>query len=227
MQSHFEFDWVGENSLIIRAQSPQSAQQLAHLQDHYQTTLAEHLLDSILAYDTLLLVFTLPYAMQLDDFSTLYAPMQPLHAMSPAAQHHRIPVCYDPKFALDLSAIAAHTGLSASAVIAAHQSTEYTVQAMGFSPGFGYCGPLPEALSMPRRAQPRTQVPAGSVAIAERQTAIYPQASPGGWHILGRCPLNLFAADRPLAQASLLRSGDRVSFYAIDRDTFEHWPVNA
>lgn len=221
MDPVFTFDWVAEDSLMVRAQTPHSVLQLKPLQAHYHNTYAEQLIDSVLAYDTLLLIFTLPCAQQFN--TRLDLPVPVLNALPTVGQQHRIPVCYDAEFALDLADIAAHTGLSPQAVIAAHQSTEYRVLAMGFSPGFGYCGSLPEALSMPRKAHPRTQVPAGSVAIAENQTAIYPNASPGGWHILGRCPLRLFDASQPLAHASLLQTGDRVCFYAIDRNTFDHW----
>jgi KipI family sensor histidine kinase inhibitor len=90
---------------------------------------------------------------------------------------------------------------------------------LGFLPGFAYLGDLPEKLHLPRRAVPRTRVPAGSVAIAEELTAVYPVVSPGGWRLIGRTPLRLFdhRADPP----SLFAPGDRVRFVAVDAAEFE------
>jgi KipI family sensor histidine kinase inhibitor len=103
-------------------------------------------------------------------------------------------------------------------VIAAHSGVQYRVGAIGFAPGFAYLGMLDARLVLPRRSTPRTHVPAGSVAIAEQQTAIYPQASPGGWHLLGLCPWPMFslAGTAPCR----LALGDRVRFVAIDQATY-------
>jgi KipI family sensor histidine kinase inhibitor len=86
----------------------------------------------------------------------------------------------------DLRAVAERTGLSESAVVELHAGTTYRVYLLGFVPGFAYLGTLPAALELPRRSEPRTRVPAGSVAIAGRQTAVYPFSTPGGWHLIGR-----------------------------------------
>ena len=107
-------------------------------------------------------------------------PMQPGRSLV-------IPVLYD---GADLHVVAARLGLSSAEVIAMHSSVEYDVFAVGFLPGFPYAGYLPPALAgLPRRDSPRLNVPAGSVAIVGRQTAIYPRRSPGGWHLLGTTPL--------------------------------------
>lgn len=121
---------------------------------------------------------------------------------------HEIRVRYDGE---DLEEVAARTGLSTDAVIQIHGSQEYRVYVVGFVPGFAYLGPLDERLALPRRDSPRKRVPAGSVAIAERQTGIYPTATPGGWHLIGTSDVTLFdpARDRP----SLLKVGDRVRFH--------------
>lgn len=225
MQGPWQLSWVSEDSLLVKPTAGLSALALGSLQTHCQTHFGAHLLDSILAYDSLLLVFALSYAMRAD--IALELQHGPVNDQSQVPTRlHRLPVCYDPEYALDLADIAVQTGLSAAEIMTLHQSTEYRVLAMGFSPGFGYCGPLPPQLAVPRKQQPRTQVPAGSVAIAETQTAIYPQASPGGWQIVGRCPVVLFDATRPLSQASLLRAGDRVCFYAISRADLMHWEAN-
>lgn len=121
-----------------------------------------------------------------------------------------IPVSYGGKSGPDLDDVAAHAGLMREAVIDLHCRTEYRVAMLGFTPGFAYLIGLPDALHMPRRATPRTRVPAGSVAIGGAQTGVYPRETPGGWHLIGRTPLNLFdpARDPP----ALLRPGQRVRF---------------
>ena len=122
---------------------------------------------------------------------------------------HRIPVVYDGP---DLAEVARTVGLSVEAVIAAHVRPIYRVFLVGFVPGWAYLGPLPEELELPRRHIPRTQVPAGSVAIAGRQTGIYPVPVPGGWHLIGRSSVRLFLPDSD--PPSLFRAGDRVKFFA-------------
>lgn len=110
----------------------------------------------------------------------------------------------------DLVAVAAALQLSPEAVIALHSEATYTVGAIGFSPGFPYLLGLPHSLVLPRRATPRARVAAGSVAIAAGQAGIYPQATPGGWHVLGRTETQLFALDQD--PPALLAVGDRVRF---------------
>lgn len=121
-----------------------------------------------------------------------------------------IPVRYDGP---DLHAVAAATDLNVDAVTAIHTGVEYFAYMLGFAPGFAYLGDLDPVLRLPRRESPRTRVPAGSVAIAGAQTAVYPHETPGGWHLIGRTGLSMFDAtrDRPC----LIRPGDRVKFEAI------------
>lgn len=122
---------------------------------------------------------------------------------------HRIPVIYDGE---DFDDVIRTLGISRDELIAKHTSPIYRVFLVGFVPGWAYLGPLPEELYLPRRQTPRMQVPAGSVAIAARQTGIYPLPTPGGWHILGRTSVKVFLpnSDPPC----LFRSGDRVKFFA-------------
>lgn len=134
------------------------------------------------------------------------------------ARRVTIPVWYAPDVGLDLLALASELDLSSDEIVALHSGAEYLVFMLGFKPGFPYMGTLPERLAAPRLETPRTAVPAGSVAIAGRQTGIYPVRSPGGWRILGRTPLHLFDPHRE--QPFLLRAGDRVRFEPIDRTGF-------
>lgn len=128
-----------------------------------------------------------------------------------------VPVCYGGDFGPDLDALASHAKLAVPDVIARHTAATYTVAMLGFAPGFPYLFGLDPALHMPRRASPRTRVPAGSVAIGGAQTGIYPSELPGGWQLIGRTPLVLFDAQRD--PPGLLMPGDRVRFVAIDAAT--------
>ena len=121
---------------------------------------------------------------------------------------HRIPVVYDGP---DLDAVAAARGLSRRQVIDLHTRPIYRVFLVGFVPGWAYMGPIADELVLPRRPVPRTQVPAGSVAIAGQETGIYPLVSPGGWHLIGRTSVKLFLPDSD--PPSLFRAGDRVKFF--------------
>ena len=142
-----------------------------------------------------------------------------LEGVRPATRRWTIPVCYDPHFALDLEAVAQRTGLSPAEVIELHSATTYHVYMIGFLPGYPYMGDLPARLALPRRGNPRTQVPAGSVAIATTQTAVYTLQSPGGWHILGRTPVPLWSRQR--TPPALLAPGDKVRFAPIAMAEFE------
>lgn len=124
---------------------------------------------------------------------------------------HRIPVVYDGP---DLDEVATRLGLTVQQVIDLHGRPIYRVFMVGFVPGWAYLGPLPEELIVPRRAVPRTRVPAGSVAITGQQTGIYPLDSPGGWNVIGRTSVRLFLPDSD--PPSLFRAGDRVKFFPID-----------
>jgi len=130
---------------------------------------------------------------------------------APVPSEHRIPVRYD---GVDLEWVSSSTGLSVEEVIVRHTSRSYTVDLLGFVPGFAYLSELDPSLQLPRRAQPRPRVAAGSVAIAASQTAVYPLETPGGWHIIGRTDTAMFdpARDPP----ALLYPGDRVLFERVE-----------
>ncbi|MEP6823014.1 MAG: 5-oxoprolinase subunit PxpB, partial [Chthoniobacterales bacterium] len=130
-----------------------------------------------------------------------------------------IPVCYEGEFAPDLGLVAKRARLTQREAKVAHASARYRVSCLGFAPGFPYLAGLPRLLATPRRVAPRVQMAAGSVAIGGGQTGIYPQASPGGWNVIGRTPLRLF--DVGMEQPALLTLGDRVRFRAISRAEFE------
>lgn len=107
-----------------------------------------------------------------------------------------VPVCYAPEVAPDLPALAERTGLSPDEIAALHSSITYEVWMLGFMPGFPYLGKVPAPLAIPRKDRPTPRIPAGSVAVAEEYTGVYPFDSPGGWHIVGRTPLTVTDYDR-------------------------------
>ncbi len=140
-------------------------------------------------------------------------------APAPPPRTVEMPLCYEPPYAEDLLEVAAHTGLAPQEVVRIHSAATYRVLMIGFAPGQPYLGGLDARLAMPRRSSPRHRVEAGSVAIANAQTTIYPFATPGGWNVIGRTPLVLFDPVRD--PASLLEPGDAVAFVPIPTGDFE------
>lgn len=135
-----------------------------------------------------------------------------------AARIVDIPVCYGGELGPDLAEVCALHGLGEEQAVALHTSVSYLVYFLGFVPGFAYLGELPKELEAPRLATPRKKVPPGSVGIAGRQTGVYPFATPGGWRLIGRTPMNMFRrGPRP---SSALSIGDRVRFAAISPQQF-------
>ena len=130
-----------------------------------------------------------------------------------------LPVCYDAEFGLDLGEVVAQTGLNAAEIVRRHAASEHRVLMVGFAPGQPYIGGLDARLAVPRLATPRTRVPAGSIAIANAQTVVYPFEIAGGWNVLGRTPLRVFDPQRE--PPSLLAPGDRVRFVPIARAEYE------
>lgn len=127
---------------------------------------------------------------------------------------HEIPVVYGGEFGPDLEAVAQAVGMSADEVIALHSGADYQVAAVGFSPGFPYLTGLSAALDVPRKSTPGLAVAAGSVAVGAGQAGIYPFASPGGWHVLGRTDARLFDITRE--RPAMMQPGDQVRFVAVD-----------
>jgi KipI family sensor histidine kinase inhibitor len=175
----------------------------------------EGIQDVVLAYRSVA-VFAEPEQVDLVDLESRLAAIESSSEAHATGRSLVIPVLYD---GADLHDVAARLALSSAKVVALHSSVEYDVFAVGFLPGFPYAGYLPPALAgLPRRDSPRLKVPAGSVAIVGRQTAIYPRQSPGGWHLLGTTPLciaDVQAGYFPIA------SGDRIRFQPISAAEFE------
>ena len=131
----------------------------------------------------------------------------------------RIPVCYGGELGPDLSNVAAFSGMSESEVVRVHTAAAYRVFMVGFVAGFAYMGIVDRRIAMPRHSTPRVRVPLGSVGIAGVQTGIYPAETPGGWQLIGRTPVKPFDMSR--AEPFLVKAGDAVRFYEIDRAAYD------
>ena len=214
---------AGENSLIVYfgdAPSESIASEVAATAGQLRTSLGEQLIDLVPSYASLLVIY--------DHFKTDH------HAVRAAIRHAlakpiekdtsqlgtlvTLPVYYSVESGPDLQTLADNASLSTEEVISIHQQAEYRVYAIGFAPGFAYLGELDPRIAAPRLATPRQKVPRGAVAIADRQTAVYPAESPGGWNLIGLCPELMF--DPSVEPSMPVKVGDRVRFKAIDRETY-------
>ncbi len=129
-----------------------------------------------------------------------------------------IPTLYGGEYGPDIDFVASHNGISETEVIEVHTGSDYLVYMVGFNPGFPYLGGMSERIATPRLPTPRVRMVPGSVGIAERQTGIYPLASPGGWRVIGRSPIRMFDPGRE--PPSLVMAGDLVRFTSIDESRY-------
>ncbi|MCS4310639.1 MULTISPECIES: 5-oxoprolinase subunit B family protein [unclassified Pseudomonas] len=177
------------------------------------------LVDLVPSYTTLMLHYDLT---ALNPAQARALIDQALADLQPQAQGsgqcHVLPVWYDLSVGPELTLLAQRSGLAVDEVIRRHSAHEYQVFALGFAPGFAFMGLVDEILATPRLSTPRKRVAAGSVGIAERQTAAYPVVSPGGWNLIGRTPANLF--DRERDGYSLMQPGDTVRFESVSHAEF-------
>lgn len=180
---------------------------------------AGHLIDLVPSYTTLMVHYDL---LALSPAQARELIAEALTDLTPNArasgQCHVLPVWYDLSVGPELSLLSQRSGLAVEEVIRRHSEREYQVFALGFAPGFAFMGLVEEVLAAPRLNTPRKRVAAGSVGIAERQTAAYPVVSPGGWNLIGRTPAKLF--DREREGYSLMQPGDTVRFAAVGHAEF-------
>ncbi len=140
-------------------------------------------------------------------------------------KHWKIPVCYEKKYAPDISYVSKKLDLSIQEIIKIHTQKKYKVYLIGFLPGFLYLGKLNNKLKIPRKNNPSTNYMTGSVGIAENQTGVYPNISPGGWNIIGNSPISFFD---PLNNPPCFAiSGDTVEFYPISKKEFENIKIES
>jgi len=214
-----------EDALLIRfgdAIDSALPAQIADLCQRIEALELPWLVDLVPSYTTLLVIYD-PITINVLDAKARLRPLladtQPAtdtFASAPDSRLIELPVYYSEETGPDLAWIAEQKGLSVQQVIDQHTADTYQVYAIGFAPGFGFMGQVDPSIACPRKETPRTRVPAGSVGIANRQTAVYPKASPGGWQLIGRCPTRLFDE----VNLSLLKAGDRVRFVSISREEY-------
>jgi KipI family sensor histidine kinase inhibitor len=175
--------------------------------------------DVVPSYATIMLAFD-PTAVEPDALAAEVRRLaaDPVAASPPDPRRVEIPVAYGGEHGPDLGQVATHADLAPDEIVARHAAGDYAVASMGFAPGFGFLVGLPPELATPRRTDPRTRVPPGSVGIGGAQTGVYSLETPGGWHLIGRTPLRLFDLDRD--EPALLRPGDRVAFRPIPPEEY-------
>jgi len=213
---------AGENSLIVYFGDQVSSEITAQVRQTAQalpSQLGGLLIDLIPSYASLLVIF--------DPLRTDHlAVRKAIHlahdsrkgTLVSSSRLIELPVYYAADSGPDLVKLADGARLSVEEVIDIHTSVEYHVHAIGFAPGFAYLGQVDARIATPRLSTPRVRVPKGAVAIADQQTAVYPAVSPGGWNLIGLCPVDMFDPQaEPVMPVSV---GDRVKFNPINRSAF-------
>lgn len=222
---------AGENALILyfaeqaSSEVSEKVQQAERLIRHAMNDyLSTDIIDLVPSYASLMVMFNLTTTDHHQIRYKLRIILQNLDEFSKVdgdavqAALVELPVYYALESGPDLDIIAKRAKLSIEQVIDIHQAQEYRVYAIGFAPGFAYLGEVDERIAAPRLSTPRMKVPKGAVAIADKQTAVYPNVSPGGWNIIGLCPIDMFdATSSPIMPVKV---GDKVKFKAITKSEF-------
>lgn len=238
---------INENTLCYRFHTDDSFHTLklppviAHCKNILEYHFETHIIDSICAYNSLVIIydvvsiehkqlFTLANQLiqqTLENFQNTFLDdhTENIDRTTNNPTIHHIPTYYGPECGWDLQRIAETNQCSIDYIIQQHTITPYTVCAIGFAPGFAYCGFVDKNISCPRLNTPRQKVPAGSVGIADNQTGIYPATSPGGWNIIGRTLFTSLQKEKIHGQVDIdvnnaINVGDIMRFHAISRDTF-------
>ena len=202
---------LGETAVVLELEPPVTlASQKRIWRLTQRLTEQPEVVEAIPGMNNITVILRNPQDLALDAIERLQRWWEESDALEPESRCIDIPVIYGGKQGPDLDVVAQHSGLTPKQVVELHASVDYVVWFLGFQPGFPYLGGLPEQLTMPRRAEPRLEVPAGSVGIGGAQTGIYPLATPGGWQLIGLTTQRLF--DPKKEEPVLLRPGDTVRF---------------
>jgi len=228
---------AGENALIVYFSdhvSEQTTKWIQHITHELKSYMGNQIIDLVPSYASLLVLF--------DPLKTDHLYIRQLIRQAYIKGENtiqsiersliRLPVYYGYETSPDLSNVAQLNKLKPEDVIDLHQAKTYQVYAIGFAPGFAYLGETDERIATARLSTPRKKVPKGAVAIADRQTAVYPASSPGGWNLIGCCPTPMFNPN--VDPCMPLQAGDSVQFYAITKQefielggTFDDWGLLA
>lgn len=214
---------AGENALIVyfgEGLSDHVSQRIQSVAAGLSAWVGSLLIDMVPSYASLMVIFNpaLTDHLRVRQLIREAAQDARVQGMQTPSRLITLPVYYGAQAAPDLARLAENAGLSCQQVIDLHSAMEYRVYAIGFAPGFAYLGEVDARIAAPRLATPRKKVPKGAVAIADRQTAVYPASSPGGWNLIGLCPQPMFD---PNAEPTMpVQVGDKVRFAAIDIGRF-------
>ena len=212
---------VSETSLMLYLGDEIDVKQAPLIGEMARRIKAEHQeVCEVTASYTSILVQVYSPRVKLDEFGERLVAMIGRSVVTEKAEGKLIelPVYYHPDVGPDLEMVARNKGLTVAEVIAIHAGRDYTVCAIGFAPGFAFLADVDARIATPRHERPRAKVLTGSVGIADRQTAVYPMDTPGGWHLIGRCPVPLYDPEQiPLSPFEL---GDRVRFVPVERDDY-------
>ena len=213
---------AGENSVIVYFGEQATASVSAQVQQAANIVTRElenEVIDVIASYASLLII----YDIDKTDFFSVKLKIKNLlsnleESSNSSGKVVELPVYYSTESGADLERIANAKGINIDDVIDIHQQGSYRVYAIGFAPGFAYLGEVDDKIAMPRLSKPRLKVPKGAVAIADRQTAVYPAQSPGGWNLVGLCPIEMFnATNQPHMPVEV---GDTIKFKSITKQEF-------
>ena len=198
---------------------PEILYSILAVRHHLEQNHIDGLIESVMGYASLTLFFNLTAPDKNRIWNIVEnCPESLSKELKKSAKTVEIPVCYDDIFALDREIAESTTGIKFDEIIQIHSQRDYLLYFTGFMPGFMYLGGLDPRLQMPRKATPRLEVADGSVGIAGMQTGIYPFKSPGGWQIIGRCPVRLFDPIHPPHCPA--KPGDTVRFRQISLAEF-------
>ncbi|HEY2452808.1 MAG TPA: 5-oxoprolinase subunit PxpB [Scandinavium sp.] len=202
---------LGETAVVLELEPPVTLESQKRIWRLTQR-LPEYpeVVETIPGMNNITVILRNPQSLALDAIERLQRWWEESEVLEPDSRQIDIPVVYGGKLGPDLPLVADHCGLTPQQVVELHASQEYVVWFLGFQPGFAYLGGLSSKLAMPRRAEPRIHVPAGSVGIGGQHTGIYPLNTPGGWQLIGHTSLALFDARK--TEPVLLQPGDTVRF---------------
>jgi len=213
---------AGENSLIIyfgESTDPRISAQVQQAVTLLESAMGDDIIDMVPSYASLLVIYN---SLSTDHFAVRSHIRSALAQLTDGEQQEgelvTLPAYYSTESGPDLEALAERAELSIEEVIKIHSEMEYRVYAIGFAPGFAYLGEVDPRIAAPRLTTPRLKVPRGAIAIADRQTAVYPAVSPGGWNLIGLCPTRMF---NPAQDPSMpVQVGDRIRFKPIEKEEF-------
>lgn len=227
MTNDVQYKPFGDSAILITWENtiaPEIIRNINNFKDIIFHQKKEQLVDFIIGYNSLLLKYKVSFNFygEVQELEELYKLTDNNHQVSTV--RWEIPVCYDVDFGFDIEKVSKELNVTVEELIQKHSSTIYTVYFIGFLPGFLYLGGLDVNLEINRKATPILNVPKGSVAIGGKQTGIYPQESAGGWHIIGRTPIDFFNRDEEVP--CFAKSGDQVQFKPISRETYEQLEID-